>query len=60
MIHTNEGSKGSRRPVLFFGVVAAALTVMLLIGVSGSQVAPNAQQKETTASTATISDSQNP
>src|SRR5262249_1353267 len=48
MIDTNGGSKGDRRPVLFFAVVAASLTVMLVIGVSGSHVAPNAQQQETT------------
>jgi hypothetical protein len=55
----DEGSKGGTRTVLTFGVVAAALTVFLvLVGLSGKKVAPEAPQP-TTESPAT-SGSQNP
>jgi len=49
MIDTNDGSKGGRRSVLFFGTVAAALTVMMIIGVSGRHVTPGPQQASTEA-----------
>ena len=52
MIDTDDGSKGGRRSVLFFGTVAAALTVMMiLIGVSGRHVTPSPQQASTEAPT---------
>ena len=55
----DEGSKGSRRSALVFGVVAATLTALLiLIGVAGKNVAPNTPQSNT-ESPAT-SGSQNP
>jgi hypothetical protein len=45
MPDTDEASKGGRSSVLVFGVVAAAMTVMLiLVGVSGRHVASNPQQ----------------
>ena len=59
MTDTDEGSKGGRRSVLAFGIVAATMTVLLiLIGVAGKSVAPNAPQANT-ESPATSS-SQNP
>ena len=55
----DEGSKGGRRSVLVFGLVAATLTVLLiLVGVAGNNVAPNMAQSNT-ESPAT-SGSQNP
>jgi hypothetical protein len=42
MTHMDDGSRGGRNSVLLFGVVAATLTVLLiLIGVAGKNVAPN-------------------
>ena len=39
MTHMDEGSKGGRNSVLLFGVVAATLTVLLiLVGVAGKNV----------------------
>jgi hypothetical protein len=56
---TDEGSKGGRNSVLIFGVVAATLTVLLiLVGVAGKSVAPNTPLSNT-ESPAT-SGSQNP
>ena len=44
----DEGSKGGRRSVLVFGLVAATLTVLLiLVGVAGNNVAPNMAQSNT-------------
>jgi hypothetical protein len=44
----DEGSRGGRRSVLVFGLVAAIVTVLLiLIGVTGKNVAPNAPQPNT-------------
>ena len=59
MTDLDEGSKGGRRSILIFGVVAATLTALLiLIGVAGKNVAPNTPQSNT-ESPAT-SGSQNP
>jgi hypothetical protein len=59
MADMDEGSKGGRRSVLVFGLVAATLTVLLiLVGVAGNNVAPNMAQSNT-ESPAT-SGSQNP
>ena len=45
MADMDEGSKGGRRSVLVFGLVAATLTVLLiLVGVAGKSVAPNTPQ----------------
>ena len=55
----DEGSKGGRRSVLTFGIVAAIMTVLLIfVGVAGKSVAPNTPQANT-ESPAT-SGSQNP
>ena len=44
----DEGSKGGGRSVLAFGIVAAIMTVLLIvIGVTGKNVAPNAAQLNT-------------
>ena len=59
MTDMDEGSKGGRRSVLLFGLVAATLTVLLiLIGVAGKNVAPNTPQSNTESPAA--SGSQNP
>jgi hypothetical protein len=59
IMDADEGSKGGARSVLTFAIVAAALTVLLvLVGVSGKKVAPEAPQPST-ESPAT-SGSQNP
>jgi hypothetical protein len=59
MTDMDEGSKGGRRSVLTFGLVAATLTVLLiLIGVAGKNVAPNTPQSNTESPAA--SGSQNP
>ena len=59
MADMDEGSKGGRRSVLAFGIVAATLTVLLiLVGVAGNNVPPNMAQSNT-ESPAT-SGSQNP
>ena len=48
MTEKDEGSKGGRRSVLTFGLVAAIMTVLLiLIGVAGKNVAPNTPQSNT-------------
>ena len=48
MADMDEGSKGGRRSVLVFGLVAATLTVLLiLVGVAGNNVAPNMAQSNT-------------
>ena len=58
MADMDEGSKGGRNSVLLFGLVAATLTVLLiLVGVAGNNVAPNSASN--TKSPAT-SGSQNP
>ena len=58
-ITDEEGSKGGARSILTFAVVAAVLTVLLvLVGVSGKKVTPEAPQPST-KSPAT-SGSQNP
>ena len=45
MADMDEGSKGGRRSVLAFGIVAAIMTVLLIgIGVAGKNVAPNTAQ----------------
>jgi hypothetical protein len=51
MAHMDEGSKGGRRSVLAFGIVAAIMTVLLIsIGVAGKNVAPaTAQSTESPA-----------
>jgi hypothetical protein len=55
----DKGSKGGRRSALVFGVVAATLTALLiLIGVAGKNVAPNALQSNTESPAS--SGSQNP
>ena len=59
MADMDEGSKGRRRSVLAFGIVAAVMTVLLIvIGVAGKNVAQNTAQSNT-ESPAT-SGSQNP
>jgi hypothetical protein len=59
MTDMDEGSKGGRNSVLLFGIVAATLTVLLiLVGVAGKSVGPNTAQSNT-ESPAT-SGSQNP
>jgi hypothetical protein len=59
MADIDEGSKGGGRSVLLFGVVAAILTVLLvLVGFAGKNVAPNAPQSS--AGSPTTSGSQNP
>jgi hypothetical protein len=58
MADMDEGSKGGRRSALAFGIVAATLTVLLIVGVAGKSVAPNTPQSNT-ESPAT-SGSQNP
>jgi hypothetical protein len=59
MADMDEGSKGGRRSVLAFGIVAAVMTVLLIvIGVTGKNVAQNTAQSNT-ESPAT-SGSQNP
>ena len=48
MADMDEGSKGGRRSVLVFGLVAATLTVLLiLVGVAGNNVAPIMAQSNT-------------
>jgi hypothetical protein len=48
MTDMDEGSKGGPRSVLVFGIVAATLTVLLiLVGVAGKSVAPNTAQSNT-------------
>ena len=43
-----EGSKGGRRSIMVFGLVVAITIVMLiLIGVTGKNVAPNTAQLNT-------------
>ena len=55
----DEGSKGGRRSALVFGLVAATLTVLLiLVGVAGKNVGPSTPVSNT-ESPAT-SGSQNP
>jgi hypothetical protein len=50
MADMDEGSKGGRRSVLAFGIVAAIMTVLLIgIGVAGKNVAPNTAQSDTGA-----------
>jgi hypothetical protein len=57
MTHVDEGSKGGSRSVLMFSVVAAFLTVtLILIGVTGRNV-PNTVQSNAQPTT---SGSQNP
>jgi hypothetical protein len=47
-ITDEEGSKGGARSILTFAVVAAALTVLLvLVGISGKKVTPEAPQPST-------------
>jgi hypothetical protein len=59
MADMDEASKGGQRSVLVFGIVAATLTVLLiLVGVAGKSVAPNTARSNT-ESPAT-SGSQNP
>jgi hypothetical protein len=59
MTEMDEGSKGGRRSVVAFGLVAAIMTVVLiLIGVAGKNVAPNTPQSNTESPAA--SGSQNP
>jgi hypothetical protein len=59
MTDMDEGSKGGGNSILVFGLVAATLTVLLiLIGVTGKNVTPNMAQSNT-ESPAT-SGSQNP
>ena len=59
MADMDEGSKGGRRSILAFGIVAAVMTVLLIvIGVAGKNVAQNTAQSNT-ESPAT-SGSQNP
>ncbi|MGA7372450.1 MAG: hypothetical protein WBW37_07510 [Methyloceanibacter sp.] len=42
MTDMDEGSKGGRRSVLVFGLVAATLTVpLILVGVAGKNVGPS-------------------
>jgi hypothetical protein len=48
MADMDEGSKGGGRSVLAFGIVAAIVPVLLLvIGVTGKNVAPNIPQSNT-------------
>ena len=48
MADMDEGSKGGRRSVLAFGIVAAIMTVLLIgIGVAGKNVASNTAQLNT-------------
>jgi len=55
----DEGSKGGRRSGLIFGVVAATLTVpLILFAVADKNVAPNTPQSNTEAPATT--GSQNP
>jgi hypothetical protein len=59
MTDLDEGSKGGRRSILIFGVVAATLTVLLIIlGLAGKDVATNTAQ--TTTESPATSGSQNP
>ena len=59
MADMDEGSKGGRRSVLVFGLVAATLTVpLILVGVTGNNVGPSTPVSNT-ESPAT-SGSQNP
>jgi hypothetical protein len=58
MADMDEGSKGGRRSVLAFGIVAAIMTVLLIgIGVAGKNVAPNTAQNTESPATG---GSQNP
>ena len=48
MTDIDEGSRGGRRSVVVFGVVAAALLVFLMVvGSSGREMAPNTPQSNT-------------
>ena len=48
MADMDEGSKGGRRSVLIFGIVASIITVLLIgIGVSGRNAPPNIVQSNT-------------
>ena len=59
MADMDEGSRGGRRSVLAFGIVAAIMTVLLIaIGVSGKNVTSNMSQSNT--ETPATSGSQNP
>jgi len=47
-ITDEEGSKGGARSILTFAVVAAALTILLvLVGISGKKVTPEAAKPST-------------
>jgi hypothetical protein len=51
MIDTGEGSKDVTRPVLFGVVATVVIVLMILVGVSGENVAsPTAQQNARTSS----------
>ena len=57
MTDMDEGSKGGRRSVLVFGLVAATLTVpLILVGVAGKNVGPTLVSTHSPAT----SGSQNP
>lgn len=52
IIDTEEGSKGKTSPALLFSVVAAVvLALMVLIGVSGKNVASHVAQQNVETST---------
>jgi len=59
-IDADEGSRGGARSILTFAIVAAALTVLLvLVGVSGGQkVAPETPQPSTESPATSGSQSQ--
>ena len=61
MVDIHEGSKGGRRSVLLFSIVATFLTVaLILIGVVGKNVAPNPNMAQSNTESPTASGSQNP
>ena len=61
MAEMDEGSKGGRRSVLLFSIVATFLTVaLILIGVVGKNVAPNPNMAQSNTESPTTGASQNP
>jgi hypothetical protein len=61
MAEMDEGSKGGRRSVLLFSIVATSLTVaLILIGVAGKNVTPNPNMAQSNTESPTTGGSQNP
>jgi hypothetical protein len=44
MANMDEGSKGSRRYILAFGIAAVSIVLLIVVGVAGENVGPNTPQ----------------